>query len=221
MGVNQSWMHLQEHIYSICFIRNLLCGNTSVSVKTDMRSHGGLVWLDSAISKQNRSSVPVLKCVPGQSGRTRSGAIKALMHCSSQPVGWASEEALQLQFLSLWRRSTPRRATENLFQHNRGRASALYQLGPPPQREESVRSPGRGGNGLMDGERRGMRALEGLVVDDPVFAHFFVCLSPPAFVFLHPRSSPYPPGARDYGNVCYSMYVVSFQGRRSRRLDKQ
>lgn len=24
-----------------------------------------------------------------------SGAVKALMHCSSQPVGWASEEALQ------------------------------------------------------------------------------------------------------------------------------
>lgn len=28
-----------------------------------------------------------------------AGAIKAMMHCSSQPVGWASEEALQLQFL--------------------------------------------------------------------------------------------------------------------------
>lgn len=135
-----------------------------------------LVWLGSAITSPVGFLCIFYIVFPANLDSHIAGLLRRWCIAAASRWVWASEEALQLQSLSLWQRSTHRRTAENLFQHNRRRASALYQLCLPPQREWSVRSQRRG---TKLAEKRGGRGVRGILAD----AHlslplsFTLCLS--------------------------------------------
>lgn len=173
----------------------------------------GLVWLGDAITDV-KGILRILYVVYPANLDAYSGSIQALMHCSSQPVGWATEEALRLQFLSLWQTlhtSSHRRA---LIPTQQGKSiSIISSVATTAERIECQESQRRrkwadrrrGEEGVAEG-------LGELVVDAPVFTRspFFLPLSP-----LQLCSSPHPPEAGDYGNLRY-VATLSFRGRRSR-----